>query len=224
MNVSAAPAESPTGQPEQVPLSALQHWAYCPRQCGLIHLEQAFDDNLHTLRGNAVHSKVDQPSVETAKGLRVERALPLWHDELGLIGKADVVEFPAGGVPYPVEYKHGSRHKAPAIAACDDLQLAAQAMCLEAMTGQAVPEGALYYASSKRRRVVPITAGLRQAVTDATVAIRHMLASETLPPALIGELASQHCKGCSLKDRCQPEALNSPALAAVRAHLFEPDA
>ena len=72
--------------PDPIPLSALQHWQYCPRQCGLIHLEQVFDDNVHTLRGQAVHAKADQPGVETAKGVRVERALPLWHDGLGLTG------------------------------------------------------------------------------------------------------------------------------------------
>ena len=116
--------------PDPIPLSALQHWAYCPRQCGLIHLEQAFDDNLHTQRGQAVHALVDQPGMELRKGLRIERALPVWHDALGLIGKADVVEFEPDGTPYPVEYKHGSRHKAADIAACDDLQLAAQALCL----------------------------------------------------------------------------------------------
>ena len=119
---------------EPINLSALQHWHYCPRQCGLIHLEQVFEDNVHTLRGQAVHAKVDKPGVATAKGVRVERALPLWHDGLGLVGKSDVVEFLPGGVPYPVEYKHGSRHKAPEIAACDDIQLAAQVLCLEAIT------------------------------------------------------------------------------------------
>lgn len=210
--------------PEPIPLSALQHWVYCPRQCGLIHLEQAFDDNLHTLRGNAVHAKVDKPGVESAKGLRVERALPLWHDALGLIGKSDVVEFLPSGAPYPVEYKHGSRHKAAGIAACDDLQLAAQAMCLESMTGCTVPEGALFYASSKRRRVVDIDAELRLAVAETASAVRAMLADETLPKPLTGELAAQRCKGCSLKDRCQPEATASPALAELRAHLFDPDA
>ena len=207
-----------------IPLSALQHWAYCPRQCALIHLEQAFDDNIHTLRGNAVHARADQPGVETAKGVRVERALPLWHDALGLIGKSDVVEFPLSQAPYPVEYKHGNRHKAAAIAACDDLQLAAQALCLESMTGHAVPEGALYYATSKRRRVVTIDAVLRQAVVDTSVAVRAMLVSETLPAPLTGELAAQRCKGCSLKERCQPETASSPALEAVRTNLFDPDA
>ena len=158
--------------PDPIPLSALQHWAYCPRQCGLIHLEQAFDDNLHTLRGNAVHAQVDKPGVDTARGVRSERALPLWQDDLGLIGKADVVEFSAGGAPYPVEYKHGKRHKAAAIAACDNLRLPAQAVCLEVITGRDVAEGAIYYASSKRRRVVPITPELRRQVVDTADAVR----------------------------------------------------
>lgn len=208
---------------DPIPLSALQHWAYCPRQCALIHLEQAFDDNLHTLRGQAVHRKADMPGVDTVKGLRVARAVPLWHDGLGLVGKADVVEFATDGAPYPVEYKHGSRHKAAAIAACDDLQLAAQAMCLESMTGHAAPEAALFYASSKRRRVVAITQALRAEVAAATQAVRAMLAAERLPPPLHGELAAQRCRGCSLYDRCQPEAAASPALARARSRLFDPE-
>lgn len=208
---------------DQVPLSALQHWRYCPRQCGLIHLEQVFDDNVHTLRGQAVHAKVDQPGVETAKGVRVERALPLWHDELGLVGKSDVVEFLAGGVPYPVEYKHGSRNKAADIAACDDLQLAAQGMCLQAMTGKTVNEGALYYATSKRRRVVAITEQLRADVAQTADAIRQMLASGKLPPPLVGEQATKRCKACSLLERCQPQATHA-GLIAARSALFDPDA
>lgn len=209
--------------PEQISLSALQHWCYCPRQCGLIHLEQMFDDNIYTLRGQAVHAKADQPSVETAKGVRVERALPLWHDALGLIGKADVVELLAAGVPYPVEYKHGSRNKAADIAACDDIQLAAQALCLEAMTGKPVQEGALFYATSKRRRVVPITVQLRADVAQTVQAIRQMLASGKLPPPLEGKQAAGRCKACSLQDRCQPQATHA-GLVSARAALFDPDA
>lgn len=208
---------------DQIPLSALQHWHYCPRQCGLIHLEQAFDENVHTLRGQAVHAKVDQPGVETAKGVRVERALPLWHDELGLVGKSDVVEFLAGGVPYPVEYKHGSRNKAADIAACDDLQLAAQGMCLQTMTGKTVNEGALYYSASKRRRVVAITEKLCAEVAQTAHAIRHMLASGELPPPLEAEQAAKRCKACSLLERCQPQATHA-GLVAARAALFNPDA
>ena len=208
---------------DPIPLSALQHWCYCPRQCGLIHLEQVFDENVHTLRGQAVHAKADLPGVETAKGVRVERALPLWHDELGLIGKSDVVEFLPGGVPYPVEYKHGSRNKAADIAACDDLQLAGQAMCLQAMTGKAVNEGAIYYATSKRRRVVPVTAALCTAVIQTADAVRQMFATAILPAPLAAEQAARRCKGCSLVERCQPQALHAGVMAA-HAALFDPDA
>ena len=214
----------PDPEEDPIPLSAIQHWAYCPRQCGLIHLEQAFDDNVHTLRGQAVHKRVDQPGVETAKGVRVEHALPLWHDGLGLIGKADVVEFDGAGQPYPVEYKHGSRHKAADIAACDDLQLAAQALCLEAMFGRGVPEGAIYYASSKRRRVVPIHQDLRDQVMQVADAVRGMLQSQKLPPPLTGVQATQRCRGCSLRDRCQPEAGQATVLQRATRALFDPDA
>jgi len=216
------PIQALATEVEPVPLSALQHWHYCPRQCGLIHLEQVFDDNVHTLRGQAVHAKTDQPGVETAKGVRVERALPLWHDALGLFGKSDVVEFLAGGVPYPVEYKHGNRNKAADIAACDDLQLAAQAMCLGSMTGQPVNEGALYYASSRRRRVVTITDTLREQVAQTAQAVRQILITGQLPPPLVGEQAARRCKACSLVDRCQPQATH-PSLIAARQALFDPD-
>ena len=165
----------------------------------------------------------DKPGVETAKGVRVERALPLWHDALGLIGKADVVEFLPDGRPYPVEYKHGSRNKAADIAACDDIQLAAQALCLDAMTGHVVNEGALYYATSKRRRVVPITQELRSAVAQTAQAFRQMLASSQLPAVLPVSEQPRKCKACSLRERCQPEAA-SANIQAARAALFNPDA
>jgi CRISPR-associated exonuclease Cas4 len=206
--------------PVSIPLSALQHWCYCPRQCGLIHAEQAFEENLHTLRGQAVHQRVDVPSVETRPGLRVERSLPLWSDTLGLIGKADVVEFAASGAPYPVEYKHGSRNKKASIAACDELQLAAQALCLEEMTGHAVPEGAIYYATSRRRKVVAIDADQRAAVQQAITAIRVLLAAPRLPAPVHDE----RCRACSLIHLCQPEALGPASrLAFARRTLFEPD-
>ena len=204
-----------------LPISALQHWAYCPRQCGLIHLEQAFDDNLHTQRGQAVHAQVDKPGVEERKGLRVERALPLWSDSLGFIGKADVVEFEPDGTPYPVEYKHGSRNKAADIAACDDVQLAAQAMCLEEMTKRAVPEGALYYATSRRRRVVLFTDALRMQVREIAGAVKTMLASAELPPPTADV---KRCKGCSMRERCQPEALARLRSVDARRTAFDPDA
>ena len=130
-----------------VMVSALEHWSYCPRQCALIHVEQTFDENLYTLRGRMLHERVDVPEAEQREGVRIERALPLWSDRLGLVGKADVVEF-HGDAPYPVEYKHGPRQHW----GHDDLQLCAQALCLEDMTGQPVPAGAIYHHSSRRRR------------------------------------------------------------------------
>ena len=148
---------------DPISISALQHWCYCQRQCGLIHLEQVFQENILTQRGQALHKRVDDPGVEVRDGLRVERAMPLYSDRLGLVGKADVVEFLPDGTPYPVEYKHGSRQKRAEIARCDDLQLAAQAMCLEEMTARLVPEAALFYATSRRRREVLISFELRQA-------------------------------------------------------------
>lgn len=208
--------------PDPIPLSALQHWCYCQRQCALIHQEQVFAENVHTLRGQAVHATVDTPGLETRAGLRIERALPIWCERLGLIGKADVVEFQPDGTPYPVEYKHGSRHKAAHIAACDDLQLAAQALCLEEMTGKQVAEGALFYAKSKRRRIVPITAELRTEVEVAADAVRRMLAAAEMP----SPVDDVRCKQCSLIDLCQPHAVamlraDEPAL---RDTLFDPDA
>lgn len=199
---------------DPIPISALQHWCYCPRQCALIHVEQAFAENLHTLRGRAVHKQVDQPGVETRAGVRTERALPIWSDRMGLIGKADVVEFAADGTPYPVEYKVGNRAKAAWIAACDDLQMAAQAMCLEEMSGRPVAAGALYYAGSKRRREVGIDAALRARVMEATAAVCAMLDAGDVPPPV----KDARCARCSLADLCQP------ALRTGKAGLFDPEA
>lgn len=205
---------------DPIPLSALQHWAYCPRQCALIHVEQVFEENIFTQRGQALHKRVDDPGFEIRDGLRVERALPLFCDRLGLVGKADVVEFLPDGTPYPVEYKHGSRHKRADIAACDDLQLAAQALCLEAMFGKAVPEGALYYATSRRRRIVAIDTDLRAKTEQVVDEVRRLLAARVLPPPLNDD----HCRACSLRDLCQPEALApTPEHMAVRNSLFEVD-
>jgi len=206
-------------EPDLVPISALQHWSYCPRQCGLIHLEQAFEDNVHTLRGQAVHARVDTPGFESRAGVRTERALPLACERLGLVGKADVVEFLPDGTPYPIEYKHGRTTKAKR--GHDALQLAAQALCLEEMTGRTVPEGALFYASSKRRVVVAIDALLHAAVETAVSAVRSILTSGRLPPPV----NDSRCRACSLADICQPQALAAlDRQAVLRAALFEPEA
>ncbi|MGD0912602.1 MAG: CRISPR-associated protein Cas4 [Terracidiphilus sp.] len=194
-------------------LSALQHHSYCPRQCALIHEEQSFAGNLHTARGNAVHTLVDLEGYELRAGVRIERALPLVCEQLGLIGKADIVEFLPDGTPYPVEYKHGPRRQRTH----DDIQLAAQAICLEEMTGHPVPLGAIYHASSHRRREVPITPQLRQLVATTTAAIRAMLQSGRMPPPV----NDARCRECSLIDLCQPQMLAGEARRkSLRASLF----
>jgi CRISPR-associated exonuclease Cas4 len=188
-----------------VPVSALQHWSYCPRQCGLIHLDQAWDENLYTLRGRAVHELVDTPAGEWERDVRVERALPLWSTRLGLIGKADVVEF-HGGVPFPVEYKHGQRRQRQH----DDLQLAAQAICLEEMFGVPVAHGAVFHHGSRRRREVAFTPALRRAVEEAVAAVRAMFRAGALPPAV----NDARCDKCSLRESCLPGATDRPDRAA----------
>lgn len=201
---------------DPIPLSALQHWSYCPRQCALIHVEQAFEENIHTLRGQAAHRRVDEPGFEEKTGVRVERAMPLWCERLGLTGKADVVEFLPDGTPYPVEYKHGKKRER----LHDDLQLAAQALCLEEMTGKPVLKGAIYHHSSRRRREVAITDALRRQVEETAAAVRAMLAFGELPPPL----NDARCRECSLKDICQPEAMAARAkIHAMRDGLFEPE-
>ena len=201
---------------DPISLSALQHWMYCPRQCGLIHLEQAFADNIHTARGQAVHHLVDTPGYEIKSGVRIERALPLWSDRLGLIGKADLVEFHPDGNIYPVEFKHGAKRQK----LHDDIQLAAQAMCLQDMLGRPVTHGAIFHASSHRRREVDITPALRQLVVETAEAIRAMLASGKLPPPV----NDARCKECSLKDICQPEAIASCTRQwQQRRDLFNPE-
>ncbi len=199
-----------------IAISALQHYAYCPRQCALIHVEQVFDDNIYTARGQAVHRLVDTPGYEMKAGVKVERALPLWSDRLGLIGKADVVEFHPGGAVFPVEFKHGRKREK----IHDDIQLAAQAMCLEEMLGITVPHGAIYHASSHRRREVAITLALRHLVEAAVVAIRQMIEQRTLPPPVNDE----RCRACSLINACQPAALaNTSRLNRLHDELLNPD-
>ena len=176
-------------------LSALEHYSYCPRQCALIHREQTYDENIFTLQGNAIHERVDQPGTATVVGVRSEYSVPLWSMALGVIGKADLVEF-RDGVPYPVEYKHGpARHGRHA-----DLQLCGQAMCLEEMLGATIPHGAVYHFASRSRREVAFTAELRRSVELAVAAIRDILRSDQLPSAV----ADSRCRNCSLIDSCLP--------------------
>ncbi|WP_258360147.1 CRISPR-associated protein Cas4 [Moorella sulfitireducens (nom. illeg.)] len=194
-----------------VMVSALEHYAYCPRQCALIHVEQTFTENMYTLKGRFVHELVDNESWEMEGGVRIERSLPIWSLRLGIIGKADVVEF-HGDIPYPVEYKHGPRRKHHH----DDLQLCAQAMCLEEMTGRQVPKGAIYHHSSHRRREVTFDSRLKQMAEETIIKIRNMQHSSVLPaPA-----ADDRCRECSLQESCLPQVKEKGRLRMLLGELF----
>ena len=201
-------APQPLNEQEPLFLSALQHYSYCPRQCALIHQEQSFAENVHTLRGQHAHKRVDLPGTSEHQDRHIERSLPLFNKQYGLTGRADVVEFLSDGTPYPVEYKHGPRRQQRH----DDIQLAAQALCLEEMTGKTVSEGAIYHHSSHHRRRVNIDAGLRQQTIDIIEAVRNMLDSGQMPPPVSDP---KLCRNCSLQDLCQPEMLRAAEKAAA---------
>jgi CRISPR-associated exonuclease Cas4 len=161
------------------------------------------------MRGHAVHAKVDDAGSASDDGVRIEYSLPLFSDALGLIGKADVVEFLFDGTPYPVEYKHGTR----AARVHDEVQLAAQAMCLEEMTNLRVDRGAIFHFSSRHRREVVITDELREITRNIIVEVRGMLRSMRLPPPV----NDNRCRNCSLIDLCQPNIIAS----GERRHKIE---
>ena len=198
---------------ELVQVSALEHWVYCPRQCALIHLEQTFDENIYTLRGRMEHDRAHEESAEWQGEVKVERGLPIWSKRLGLVGKADVVEF-HGKVPYPVEYKHGvRRHRMAA-----DVQLCAQGMCLEEMTGEHVPKGAIFHQGSHRRREVAFSEVLRRQVEEAVRAARATLASGQVP----APVNDARCDDCSLLESCLPSVVGETArLRSLAARLFQ---
>lgn len=194
---------------EPIPLSALQHATYCLRQAALIHLERLWADNQFTAQGDVLHAVADKGGKRVARGVRRVMALAVASTRLGVAGVCDMVEFPreAGGeVPFPVEYKRGK----PKLHRADDVQLCAQGLCLEEMTGLVVPQGALFYAETHRRVVVPFDTELR-ALTETTIAeLRSVLASGTTPPPTPHK---SRCRACSLVDLCRPEVYARPVLA-----------
>lgn len=202
----------PYGDDELLPLSGIQHFAFCRRQWALIHIEQQWAENVNTALGHLVHERAHNPALSSDDDDRiVTRALPLVSHTLGLTGQADIVEFMpvqgdvigvplAGHVglwqPRPVEYKRGR----PKPDDCDEVQLCAQAMCLEEMLGAEVPEGHLYYAETRRRERVVLGENLRTRVMTLAADMHRLQASGTTPRAEHG----RHCSQCSLVDACVP--------------------
>lgn len=187
-----------------IPVSALQHFVFCPRQCALIHIEQVWADNVFTVEGRIMHERVHELGGESGTDGLIERGLPLRSMVLGLIGMADVVEFQNTGKgyfqPFPVEYKRGK----PKPDHSDEIQLCAQAICLEEMTGIPVPQGAIFYGKTRHRHNVYFTTVLRKETELTVFNVRDFLAQGNTPLPTYGK----RCRQCSLIDLCLPKAIS----------------
>lgn len=206
-----------------LPLSALQHFIFCERQCALIHVEHQWADNALTVEGAHFHQRVhdELPRREVRGDTVLLRGLALRSLRLGLVGRADVVEFhrctagetgvgadgrregvrlqglPGYWLPFPVEYKLGK----PKADHCDEVQLCAQALCLEEMLDVFVPEGSLFYGRVRRRHPVLMGDALRDLTCSTAEALHRLLAGGLTPSALF----EPKCQNCSLKEICLPE-------------------
>lgn len=220
---------------ELLPLSGLQHTVFCERQAALIHVEHLWEDNAFTVDGSHRHAGVheEHPRRERRGDLLIVRGLALRSLELGIAGIADVVEFhrlASGGVvlpglrglwrPYPVEYKRGR----PKAHRADEVQLCAQAMCLEEMLGAAVDEGALFYGKEQRRTDVHLDETLRELTRAAAARFRELVERGVTPPAR----REKKCNTCSLVELCLPEAMTRRRsarryLAAAVGRALEPE-
>ena len=189
-----------------LPLSGLQHLAFCERQCALIHIEQAWAENLFTAEGRVMHERVHKEDRESRGDIRVEYSMPLRSLRLGLIAKADVVEFhrnkePPGGKwrPFPVEYKRGRPKKDNV----DKVQLCAQALCLEEMLGVEVSSGALFYGKTRHRQDVDFDADLRSETEDTAERFHVLVEGGKTPRPAYGK----KCNSCSMKHLCLPKTV-----------------
>jgi len=183
-----------------IPLSALQHYAFCARQCALIHNEQLWAENWLTAQGKVLHQRVDHGAPETRKGVRFERGVLVSAERLGLTGKLDLVEIhQSTGEMKPVEYKRGKPKKD----SWDRIQLCAQGLCLEEMRGQSVTSGALWYWQTRHRDEVFFSDELREETRQVVEKVRQLLVNGQTPK--IGY--SKKCDSCSLYDLCNPKLL-----------------
>ena len=207
-----------------IPISALQHFVVCSRQCALIHLEAVWIESERTAEGRVEHERVDRGGAETRGPVRRAYGVPLRSLRLGLAGKADVVEFHAardGGPerPFPVEHKRGR----PKIGDEDRVQLCAQALCLEEMLGVPVPVGALFYGRTRRRAEIAFDDALRRRTEAVAAEVRALFdAGATPPPPAVAP-----CKSCSLYDACRPAAFPTRKRSVaswIAARLAEPEA
>lgn len=208
MDLPVAPLPiDPAAEDALIPLSALQHHLFCPRQCALIHVEQLWAEDTATAEGRILHEKADAGKPETRPGVRIARGLSLRSFALGVSGKADVVEFHGKPqIPFPVEYKRGK----PKAHRADEVQLCAQGICLEEMFGTPVVEGALFYGETRRRTPVAFDAVLRALTVRVAAEARANIAAGRTPPPV----RTPACRRCSLEPLCQPARLEAPPAVA----------
>lgn len=210
-------------------LSGLQHFAFCPRQWALIHIEQQWQENVRTMEGRLMHERAHDDAARERRGdLLILRGLAVSSTSMGLSGQCDVVECRRcpDGVPlrgekglwrlYPVEYKRGK----PKAHQADEIQLCAQAMCLEEMLATNIPEGALYYGEPKRRTVVPLTSELREQTRALAAQMHRLFARGHTPKAKW----TKACKSCSMEEVCQPLLAKRTGAAAYVRDMLEEDA
>ena len=193
-------------------LSALQHYAFCPRQCALIHNEQAWAENYLTAQGRLLHERVDSGEPETRQGTRFERSVHVLSDTLGLSGVLDMVEVSKNGDMHPVEYKHGK----PKPTDMDKIQLCSQAMYLEEMTGRTVASGSLWYGKTRHRLAVVFDEELRAKTLTTIDSVRTMLQSGQTPLPIY----DKRCKACSLVDICEPKVFGKDKSVGYVADIF----
>jgi CRISPR-associated exonuclease Cas4 len=194
-----------------VPISALQHWLFCPRQAALIHVERLWADDVATVEGRLAHERVHEPGAGSDGPRRVVRSMPLRSSTLGVAGIADVVELERAGDgwrAFPVEHKRGR----PKAHRADEVQLCAQGMCLEEMLGTPVPEGALFYGAERRRTRVALDPELRALTARVAAEVRGAIAAGRTPPPVH---EARRCGRCSLRELCRPERLDGAGPVAT---------
>ena len=197
-------------------LSALQHYAFCPRQFALIHVEQAWADNRFTAEGNILHERVDSGIAEQRGGTRYERGVLLKSERYKLTGKMDLLEIEQSEPPkyYPVEYKRGK----PKVEDWDRVQVCAQALCIEEMRNTEITEAAIWYWEVRRREIVTIDAKLRASTIAAIEGAQAILMTKKTPPPTED---TQRCRACSLVDLCEPKAFRQDHSTQYVNELFE---
>ena len=196
-----------------IQLSSLQHMVFCPRQCALIHVEQIWAENRQTAEGRIMHERVHEENRESRGNLRVEYGVPLRSLRLGLISKADIVEFHRleddTWQPFPVEYKRGK----PKADDCDKVQLCAQALCLEEMLNTHISRGAIFYGKTRRRLDVSFDEKLRQKTEDTARSVRALMESGRTPSPVY----TKKCESCSLVGQCLPKTMGKKR--SVKSYL-----